>query len=52
MTASVINHTSYKWQVACVLMFNLQKDDFPVDTHVSNWILDSDEFVISTIGRF
>lgn len=22
-------------QVACVLMFYLQKDDFPVDTHVS-----------------
>ncbi|XP_011620921.1 putative DNA glycosylase At3g47830 isoform X1 [Amborella trichopoda] len=22
------------WQVACVLMFYLQKDDFPVDTHV------------------
>lgn len=27
-----------EWQVACVLMFNLQQDDFPVDTHVS-WLL-------------
>lgn len=36
MNESVVNHTSSNWQVACVLMFNLQKDDFPVDTHVSN----------------
>ena len=25
-----------KHQAACVLMFHLQKDEFPVDTHVSS----------------
>jgi hypothetical protein len=30
----VFSNISVIWQVACVLMFYLQKDDFPVDTHV------------------
>jgi hypothetical protein len=25
------------WQVACVLMFYLQKDDFPVHTHAGEY---------------
>lgn len=33
---SFYDSNSMQWmQVACVLMFHLQRDDFPVDTHVS-----------------
>jgi len=35
--------SGYGLQVACVLMFHLQQDDFPVDTHVSMSLSVSDK---------
>lgn len=37
-------------QVACVLMFNLQQDDFPVDTHVGTEFMTLSKQILQTTG--